>query len=365
MHSPPLARDCPALESHQAVSWYVPDDTTDTEELDAWCRATGPVVIDSVPYRQFGELLEGDSLAVLVWNIAAGSGDILTVIRDELGFDCETGYALNSRGPHFVMLLQEALRVSADVPATEPDFQIPPAVVEFDRPGPRLGVVEVARRCGLALSYMPATRNGTAEYDGLREDKGNAILSTLPLSDFIGIEAPMVAQRRVSAGATVHGPQGDSLRLVSAHINTFPGPWRTLVTGASSRLRQSLSIVDALRRAELERAGAARETLAACYPYCSDEETAECLISTITAGDFNTGSNHETALLHLWENFPNSPPSHGQHTSRSFPTDHLLFRHNYDYGSEPDRILEGTYRLLGSKYNSDHYPLIAWFRFGN
>jgi endonuclease/exonuclease/phosphatase family metal-dependent hydrolase len=198
----------------------------------------------------------------------------------------------------------------------------------------------------------------------VREDKGNAILSTLPLSDFIGIEAPMVAQRRISAGATVYGPRGDSLRLVSVHINTFPGPWQTLWSGASSRVTQSLSNVDALRRAELERAGAARDSLEGCYPYCGDSTTANYLISTIAAGDFNTGSDRETALLHLWENFPDSPPSHGQHTTRSFPTDHVLFRHNYQYASGPDQILDGIYGRLGSKYNSDHYPVLTWFKFG-
>jgi endonuclease/exonuclease/phosphatase family metal-dependent hydrolase len=175
-----------------------------------------------------------------------------------------------------------------------------------------------------------------------------------------------VAQRRVSVGATLHEPAGDSLRIVSVHINTIPGPWRTLWTGATSRLRQALSIADALRQVEIQRADPEeREALAACYPYCDGTERPHYLISTLAGGDLNTASGGETALLHLWERFPDSPPFHGEVTSYGFPTDHVLFRRGPTAGSTRHRIAEGSYRRLDSKYSSDHYPLVAWLKLGS
>jgi len=356
-----IERECPAPEP--GITWYVPASQSDGHELDRWCRATGPVVLDTVPSRHFGAWQRGDSLLVAVWNIAAGSGDILPFIREQLGFDCETGYFLESRGHHFVILLQEALRSSGGIPADPESPIIAAAVAEEDRPGPRLDVVEVARRCGLAVAYVAATRNGTLDSAGVREDKGNAILSTLPLSDVIGLEEPAVAQRRVSVGATVRNAAGDSLRLVSLHINTFPGPWRILWTGASSRLRQSLAIVTALRDVEIARAPESdRAELARCHPYCVDDGVPTYPISTIAAGDLNTSDDSESAIQHLREHFPDSPPPHGEATSRQFPTDHLLFRRRT--GSD-DSIRPDTYRVVESKYYSDHNAVIGWFAFGN
>jgi endonuclease/exonuclease/phosphatase family metal-dependent hydrolase len=365
MHSPPVARTCPSLYSHDAVSWYTPADGGEAPELDRWCSGAGPVVIDSIPERGFGSVPAGDSLAVVVWNTAAGSGDLLGLIADVLGYDCD-GEAAPAGSPHFVLFLQEAYRRSAAVPPTPEDAIVPPTVAERERSTPRLDVVQVARRCGLALAYVPSTRNGPEEHEGEREDKGNAILSTLPLSDFIAIEVPLVAQRRVSVGATLHEPAGDSLRIVSVHINTIPGPWRTLWTGATSRLRQALSIADALRQVEIQRADPEeREALAACYPYCDGTERPHYLISTLAGGDLNTASGGETALLHLWERFPDSPPFHGEVTSYGFPTDHVLFRRGPTAGSTRHRIAEGSYRRLDSKYSSDHYPLVAWLKLGS
>ena len=150
---------------------------------------------------------------------------------------------------------------------------------------------------------------------------------------------------------------------MSLHINTFPGPWRTLVTGASSRLRQTLAIVDALRAAEIARAPESeRAALTECDPQCAGDAAPRYPISTVAGGDLNTSADNETAMLHLREHFPDSPPSHGQPTRAAFPTDHLLFRRRA--GSD-DRILEGSYRRLDSPYFSDHYPLIAWLAFGS
>jgi endonuclease/exonuclease/phosphatase family metal-dependent hydrolase len=300
----------------------------------------------------------------VAWNVSAGGGDLLAFLDEQLGLDCgATSPALAAHASHFVLLLQEAYRRSAAVPADADESAIPPAVKEESRPGERVDVIEVARRCGLALAYVPATRNGTQQFDGEREDKGNAILSTLPLSDVIAVEMPMVAQRRVELAATVHDARGDSLRVVSVHLNTFPPPWRLLRTGGSSRVRQALTLVDALQRAELERSGRAADTaFAACYPSCGNGKGASHLISTVAGGDINTWTGGGSALKHLYLHFPDSPPYDPTPTRTSFRTDHILFR-SAGTGSV-GALIEGSYRRFDSAYYSDHHPITVWFRFG-
>ncbi len=366
--SPPRGRACPSLGNDAAsapLTWYAPDASTDTRDAEAWCNALGPVVIDSTPAASFGPWRAGDSLAVVAWNVGAGGGHLLQFLAAEMGLDCsEPNPALTPGASHFVLLLQEAYRRSAAVPADPPESAVARPVVEQARPGPRVDVVEIAGRCGLALAYVPAARNGLQEYDGEREDKGNAILSTLPLSDFIGIEVPMVAQRRVEVAATVHDVRGDSLRVVSVHLNTFPPPWRLLRTGGSSRLRQALSLVDALHQVEVRRAGQlADSAFVACHPHCGPDGAPAYLISTIAGGDLNTWTGGGTALKHLYEHFPDSPPYDGTPTRKGFRTDHMLFRSAAEGAGPAAALIEGSYRRFDSTYHSDHHPLIVWLRF--
>jgi endonuclease/exonuclease/phosphatase family metal-dependent hydrolase len=364
--SPPQDRACPTMGDGAGTSltWYVPDSSTESKTAEQWCLATGPAVIDSTPSAGFGPWRPGDSLVVVAWNVSAGGGDLLAFLDEQTGLSCDVRSAALAPGAsHFVLLLQEAYRRSAAVPADADESVIPPAVKEESRAGERADVVEVARRCGLALAYVPATRNGTGEWESEREDKGNAILSTLPLSDVIAVEMPMVAQRRVELAATVRDARGDSLRVVSVHLNTFPPPWRLLRTGGSSRVRQALTLVDALQRAELERSGRAADSVfAGCYPTCGDEETPSYVISTVAGGDINTWTGGGTALKQLYLHFPDSPPYDPTPTRTSFRTDHMLFR-SAGTGSA-GTLIEGSYRRLDSAYHSDHYPITVWFRFG-
>ena len=345
--SPPLHRTCPAPGAEAFLQWFVPSNL-EAEEAEQWCATLGPVTLDSIPDERYGAWQDGDSLAVAVWNVAGGAGYLTEFLKNELDLDCTAGAP---RPPfHFVLLTQEVFRRSADIPVLPPSPAIPPRMKEPARPGDRPDIVNAARRCGLAFIYVPATRNGVEEFDGMREDKGNAILSTLPLSDFIAIEVPMVAQRRVSVAATMHGPHGDSLRVVSVHLNNFPSPWRFAKTGGMTRVQQALSVADALDRAEREREGS--------------DDSDGYRIPTIAAGDFNTWSAHETALQRLRDYFPDSPPFQGKATRTGFATDHLLFRKKTVPDTRPGSIIDGSYRRMNDPYYSDHYPLIAWFSWG-
>ncbi len=82
-------------------------------------------------------------------------------------------------------------------------------------------------------------------------------------------------------------------------------------------------------------------------------------ISTVIAGDLNTWSTRETALRHLVEYFPDSPPLLEEPTRGPFPTDHLLFR----AGQNGVQVLPSTYRRIENAYYSDHNAIVAYFKF--
>ncbi|UCD23356.1 MAG: hypothetical protein JSW51_09910, partial [Gemmatimonadota bacterium] len=341
------------------VHWFFAAGPGDSREHERWCRTMGPVEAVAVPKTDFSAFGSNDSLAVVVWNTDAGAGYLQELLRQELGLDC-TGDTprLKPGFSHFVLLIQEALRRSNEIPDTPDKLWVtPPPVKEQERPGRRLGASEVARECGLSYIYAAASRNGWQPRDGLREDKGNAIISTLPLSDFIVAELPFEAARRVVPMATVHGPNGDSLRLASVHLITTPPVWRTLKTGNSARLRQSLGLVDALALIEGERAGCSPEQVRSAE--CEVRSANSYPIATVIAGDLNTWSTRETALRHLVEYFPDSPPLLQQPTRGPFPTDHLLFRR----GQGGATVLPHTYERIDKAYYSDHNPIVAFIKF--
>jgi endonuclease/exonuclease/phosphatase family metal-dependent hydrolase len=75
----------------------------------------------------------------------------------------------------------------------------------------------------MSLVYVPSMRNGAAGSRYEREDRGNAILSTEPLSDLTAFELPFAKQRRVAVAATVSvRGSATKLRVVAAHLDT-PG----------------------------------------------------------------------------------------------------------------------------------------------
>jgi endonuclease/exonuclease/phosphatase family metal-dependent hydrolase len=330
-------RSCPDV-SEQA--WYLPEAEGGQDRLNDWCRTVGPPVVSAEPTANFGGLASGGTLKVVSWNVDVGGGDVPAFLQTELGLTCEGSSSRLAPGAHqFVLLVQEAFRRSNEIPDTPPGATIPRAVAEGERPGERLDAVEVADRCGLSLVYVAAARNGSQPNDGKREDKGVAILSTLPLEDVFFIELPYEAARRVAASATVRDESGRGLRLANLHLISAAGPSRVLTTGNGSRLRQGLAVGDALDQAE-----------AAGEP-----------ISTLLAGDFNTWSERETTLLRLREQFPDSPPPLEEGTHGPFPTDHILFR----AGPGDVALLESSYLRLEESYHSDHHPILVRLRFAD
>jgi endonuclease/exonuclease/phosphatase family metal-dependent hydrolase len=199
-------------------------------------------------------------------------------------------------------------------------------------------VSHLSRDVGLALLYAPSMRNGFTDRD--REDRGNAIASTLALAQPAVLELPLEHQRRVVAAAVVHGrtTTGEpwAVRVADVHLDTA----LALMRGGPSaaRRRQAEALVTAL---------------AATAP---DAEH----LTTIVAGDFNTiFGSREPAVAYLRAAFPDGPASPDV-TTFSGP---LGFHAALDHVFVGGRVKSGDVRRLPSRFGSDHYPLLATISF--
>lgn len=166
-----------------------------------------PVALDLAP-AQPGASQAVRSAVVLSWNVWIGRGRLREVISRIRNGD----YAEHGADPELplVVLAQEAFRSDSTVPPvpTGRTGRVLIAHLGFQE-----DVVETARALNLNLRYAPSMRNGPSQ-----SDRGNAILSTLPLEDARAMELPLVLQRRVAVSAQV--ALGDrSVRLISAHLD--------------------------------------------------------------------------------------------------------------------------------------------------
>ncbi|MEJ2371782.1 MAG: hypothetical protein P8Y07_13150 [Gemmatimonadales bacterium] len=333
MQLAPEVGGCPEREASSAfgtIAWYVPSGSGDKASNERWCRTVGPPVVRTVPSVSPPDPADGDSLAVIGWNILIGGGDV----------------------PR--LLIQEAHRRSEAVPDVPESFRFPPRIVPASHPEGWPDIVELARRCGLALFYVPSQRNGPETVVGGREDKGNAILATLPLSDLLAIELPFEAGRKVAVGATISLAAGKRLRVVSVHLDVASTLYRTLTTANTARLRQAVGVVEALA---LSKSG---EITSGMVPVGSGGVSCGVrphTIATVLAGDFNTWSAGESTVDQLLACFPDSAPWDGQPTHGSYPTDFIFFRR-----AAEGRIwrLDGSEERVADSYGSDHHARIAW-----
>jgi endonuclease/exonuclease/phosphatase family metal-dependent hydrolase len=193
--------------------------------LERWRQNVGnPVALDLTAEI---DALGHRSLVVLSWNVWIGRGRLAELISR-----LRSG-ALEEHGAHpeapLVVLVQEAYRSDATIP---PISTGPAGRMLVAQLGPQEDIVDTARALGLNLRYAPSMRNGA-----LQSDRGNAILSTLPLEDAEAVELPLVLQRRVAVSASVR-IGGTSLRLVSAHLDPRGPPGHQWL-GAAGRALQA------------------------------------------------------------------------------------------------------------------------------
>ena len=151
-----------------------------------------------------------------------------------------------------VLLLQEVYRRSPDVPRNlDRRASFASGLGVSMAPSTRHGdIASLAAASGLQAYCAPSMRNGSPEVSD--EDRGNAILSSLPLADLTAIELPFERQRRVAVAATIAGVSGTAgapwtLRIVSAHLDNVAGRRRLWVAGSSyARARQARALVTCL-----------------------------------------------------------------------------------------------------------------------
>lgn len=343
----------PAVAEPQAVRWIRGPDS-DRDVLDRWRAGVGPSVVrgqlDSADARG---PVAFDELAIVSWNVHVGGGDLSSLLDALRAGRFTEGDSVR----HFVLLLQEAFRASSDVPRGE--AHRPRRIAPRTRHGGRQDIVEVAREQGLSLVYVPSMANGRDGHEPRAEDRGNAILSSLPLSGATAIELPFEGQRRVAVSATVQAADAAgravSLRAVSVHLDNRSGVRRVLHSFGSGRARQAEALAAALM---------------------SDSMSA---VPTVVAGDLNTWAPRgwERAVTVLRAHFPLGdvvlePTFAGPFMGIGRALDHMMFRlptprraparHR---GPATDRDVampsfsySHTLRLRDT-HGSDHHPLLA------
>lgn len=299
------------------VRWVTAAPIPERPTMDRWCRGVGaPAVIHTAARQQ--PVSQAPPVFVS-WNTHVGGGDI-----DRLVADLRRG-ALTGGAPvgSFVLLLQEVYRAGTDVPAAPTGAEWASAQSPLNPRGVREEVAATARRLGLEAFYAPSMRNGAAG----NEDRGNAILSTMPLSDLTAIELPFERQRRVALQATitlnVRGQAPMPLRLVCTHFTNMV-MHHLWVLSESGRLRQARALATVL--------------------------PADGAI--VLGGDFNAWFGYRDAAYKALQAMIPAPPADDRRaTFGPLRLDHVLMR-------LPD-AWRGSVRRADSRYGSDHYPLIA------
>jgi len=221
-----------AIPSSHAVTWFSPVVPGDRAVLARWRAGVGPELVKTP--AAIRATPAGD-ITVVTWNVAIGAGDVERLVN-----------TLPRTAP-LVLLLQEVYRSGPEVPSR------PPAGAEFaQRHGGARGgahykeVEAIGDALGLTVYYVPSMRNGRPSSSD--EDRGNAILTNLPLSDLTAIELPFERQRRVVVAGTVSGRTMAGtpwqIRVVSAHLDNRPGAKRLFIGGEYARVRQARALVE-------------------------------------------------------------------------------------------------------------------------
>jgi endonuclease/exonuclease/phosphatase family metal-dependent hydrolase len=309
------------------IRWVTPSARGDRTSLDTWCGAVGPVVVRRQLEAQPASA--ADELTIISWNVHVGGGDI-----DGIVGRLRSGALSNGRPVrHFVLLLQEAYRAGDVVPRQLFSASGIPGAIQPDTGArTREDITTIAARLRLNLYYAPSMRNGQPQRTD--EDRGNAILSTLPLSNLTAIELPFERQRRVVVAATVHGRTDSGepwqLTVASVHFDNLVGLRAAWIFSAARRQRQALGLVNAL----------------------------PAPAATVVGGDFNTWFGYrDPAYLEMATAFQDA-------TTDRRPTFAGLLRLDHMFVRLP-AAWQPSSRRLDNRFGSDHYPLMGTVRFAD
>jgi len=294
------------------VSWITPVSADDGVTLARWRAAVGEPIVQPAVHVSNASL---DGLTIVSWNTALGYGDVSSLVDQ-----------VRRAHPHhgIVLLLQEAFREDRDLPAPSNDLafasRIPCASNERE-------VDALARSLDLSVYYVPSMRNGAP--GSTYEDRGNAILSSVPLEDLTAIELPFERQRRVAIAATIRGltPAGDPwrLRVANAHLDNRVGISKAFIGSEYARTRQARGLVQALE---------------------GDDPL-------VLGGDFNTWFGFaDAAFRETAQAFPQTVVTDRRRTFRGLMRlDHVFYRLPSGWNA--------SVRRGESALGSDHHPLIT------
>lgn len=296
----------------ESVQWIAPKDPEERGRLDTWCAGVAePAHLQSDGAGTASSVAMSD-VAFVSWNVHVGSGRIRAFVED-LRAGTLTG---GRRFPHYVLLLQEAVRTEG-VRAFAKGAARARRIAPHD-PDSRIDIVRLSRDLGLSLIYVPSMRNGDAGDPA--EDRGSAIVSTLPLTRPVAIELPGERQRRVVITA-----QAGSFSVAVVHLDAL---------GSAPRLRVFWT------------------------PWMRDVQ-ARSLITALPSGllvvgaDLNTWHGHgELAARALRDVFRDTPLTIDRHGLGLRVLDYMFFR------AAPGR--RAHYRQIANRYGSDHRPLVGW-----
>ncbi len=330
--APPSSLSCrQSSAADDAPVWIVPAARSASEPLEQWCGTVGPIFFQAQPAE--GERSPINRLGIVSWNIHEGGGDVDDLLRRLRMGEFTGGEPVEQ----FVLLLQEATRIDATVPR-----QLARGAPSPHRIGPSSGRsdgdVHGFAEQGLAVLYAPSMRNG--EVGNAAEDRGNAIVSTVPLQRPRLIELPLQHQRRVAVMAAITGRNGSGtpwrVELIDVHLDTTLALWHG--GPEKARRRQAAALVEALRALPV-----------------SPEPSA-----TVLAGDLNSwlGAN-DGAVRALHDTFdgavvPDRRPTWIGPLGLHAVLDHILIRG----AASPAPIMR-----LPSRFGSDHYPLLLMLDF--
>ena len=315
---------CHARNDSTGVNFQL-SEPTDAGEMARWCRAVGTPVVAS-PALSIAEPPRVDEVVTVAWNAHLADGDLPRLI-DELKRGSLTG---GKPVRHFVLLVQELYRRGDAVPEFNPQDRTAFAIKARNPLSP--DVEDYAESLGLSMVYVPSMRNGAE----LREDRGNAIISTEPLLAPMAIELPLARQRRVAIAAGVNVRTGDAIKrleLVNAHLEPLSSP-RTLWIFQNPRGRQVRAILDVLD---------------------SPRFNGDAVAGVVLGGDFNMvkRGDREEAYQHARAWSASLRDEDRRDT-------HMMGRLDYVFFRSADGWIANTSRI-DDRFGSDHHPVLARF----
>jgi hypothetical protein len=252
-----------------------------------------------------------DEITFVSWNVQVGNGDIRAFVKDLINGDHTDRRAVR----HYVLMLQEAVRTDGVPPLPEGAA----GAARIPAHAPSIDIVTIGSELGLSLIYVPSMRNGRMAGDPA-EDRGSAILSTLPLSEPIAVELPGERQRRVVIVA-----KAGSTSVAVVHFDAF---------GGAQRLRLFWT------------------------PWMRDVQARATAFALpggplVVGADLNTWHGRdELAARFLGRLFRGTPLSVDRQGLGLRVLDYMFFR------AAPHQ--RAHYRQVERRYGSDHRPLVGW-----